>query len=279
MADWRPMLNRRNGGIPRIMGILNITPDSFHAASRVVSRESAIARACKMADDGADWIDIGAESTRPGASPVSPEEEERRAIPVVEAVRRELPDICISIDTRRASIARVALDAGADMVNDVSALSDPQMADLVAQRGCPVCIMHMQGLPENMQDDPAYGDVVAEVRGSLENAATSLFEVGVDPSVVIADPGIGFGKMLEHNLALLSAGRSVVPDERMPLLWGVSRKSMFHHLLGREDTSDRLAGSLGIAAKAIDLGVDIIRVHDVAEHSDLFSAISALEAD
>ena len=279
MADWRPMLNRRNGGIPRIMGILNITPDSFHAASRVVSRESAIARACKMADDGADWIDIGAESTRPGASPVSPEEEERRAIPVVEAVRRELPDICISIDTRRASIARVALDAGADMVNDVSALSDPQMADLVAQRGCPVCIMHMQGLPENMQDDPAYGDVVAEVRGSLENAATSLFEVGVDPSVVIADPGIGFGKMLEHNLALLSAGRSVVPDERMPLLWGVSRKSMFRRLIGREDTSDRLAGSLGIAAKAIDLGVDIIRVHDVAEHSDLFSAISALEAD
>ena len=279
MADWRPMLNRRNGGIPRIMGILNITPDSFHAASRVVSRESAIARACKMADDGADWIDIGAESTRPGASPVSPEEEERRAIPVVEAVRRELPDICISIDTRRASIARVALDAGADMVNDVSALSDPQMADLVAQRGCPVCIMHMQGLPENMQDDPAYGDVVAEVRGSLENAATSLFEVGVDPSVVIADPGIGFGKMLEHNLALLSAGRSVVPDERMPLLWGVSRKSMFRHLIGREDTSDRLAGSLGIAAKAIDLGVDIIRVHDVAEHSDLFSVISALEAD
>ena len=279
MADWRPMLNRRNGGIPRIMGILNITPDSFHAASRVVSRESAIARACKMADDGADWIDIGAESTRPGASPVSPEEEERRAIPVVEAVRRELPDICISIDTRRASIARVALDAGADMVNDVSALSDPQMADLVAQRGCPVCIMHMQGLPENMQDDPVYGDVVAEVRGSLENAATSLFEAGVDPSVVIADPGIGFGKMLEHNLALLSAGRSVVPDERMPLLWGVSRKSMFRRLIGREDTSDRLAGSLGIAAKAIDLGVDIIRVHDVAEHSDLFSAISALEVD
>ena len=273
------MLNRRNGGIPRIMGVLNITPDSFHAASRVISRESAITRACKMADDGADWIDIGAESTRPGASPVSPEEEERRVIPVVEAVRRALPEICISIDTRRASIARAALDAGADMVNDVSALSDPQMVDLVAQRGCPICIMHMQGLPENMQDDPAYGDVVVEVRGSLENAATSLFEAGVDPSMVIADPGIGFGKMLEHNLALLSAGRSVVPDERMPLLWGVSRKSMFRHLLGRENTSDRLAGSLGIAAKAIDLGVDIIRVHDVPEHSDLFSAISALEVD
>ncbi len=271
------MLNHRNGGIPRIMGVLNITPDSFHAASRVSSLESAINRACKMADDGADWIDIGAESTRPGASPVSPEEEERRVLPVVEAVRRVLPDICISIDTRRASVALAALDAGADMINDVSALSDPQMIDLVAQRGCPVCIMHMQGLPENMQEDPAYGDVVVEVRGSLEVAATNLFAAGVDPSVVIADPGIGFGKMLEHNLALLSAGRSVVPDERMPLLWGVSRKSMFNHLLGREETSDRLAGSLGIAAKAIDLGVDIIRVHDVAEHSDLFSAMSALE--
>jgi len=261
------------------MGVVNLTPDSFHAASRVDSLESAVVRACQMADEGADWIDIGAESTRPGASVIDPEEEGRRVVPVVEAVRRALPDVCISIDTRRASVARAALDAGADMVNDVSALSDPAMISLIAQRGCPVCIMHMQGLPENMQDDPDYGDVVAEVRGALEKVATSLFEERVDPSVVIADPGIGFGKRLEHNLALLSAGRSVVPDERMPLLWGVSRKSMFRHLLGREDTSDRLAGSLGIAAKAIDLGVDIIRVHDVAEHSDLFSAISALEVD
>ena len=273
------MLNRRNGGIPRIMGVLNLTPDSFHAASRVDSLESAVAMASRMADDGADWIDIGAESTRPGASAVDPEEETRRAIPVVEAVRSAIPEMCISIDTRRESVARAALDAGADMVNDVSALSDQKMADLVAQRGCPVCIMHMQGLPENMQDDPSYGNVVTEVRGVLKNAATRLFEAGVDPSRVIADPGIGFGKSLEHNLALLSAGRSVVPNERMALLWGVSRKSMFQHLLGREDTSDRLSGSLGIAARAIDLGVDIIRVHDVAEHSDLFSAMSALEVD
>ena len=279
MADWRPMLNRRNSGIPRIMGVVNLTPDSFHAASRVDSLESAVVRARQMADDGADWIDIGAESPRPGASSVGPEEEEHRAIPVVEAVRRALPDVCISIDTRRASGARAALDAGADMVNDISALSDPAMAGLIAQRGCPVCIMHMQGLPGNMQDDPAYGDVVIEVRGALEKAATSLFEAGVDPGVVIADPGIGFGKRLEHNLALLSAGRMVVPDERMRLLWGVSRKSMFHHLLGREDIADRLAGSLGIAARAVGLDVDIIRVHDVAEHSDLFSAMSALEVD
>ena len=279
MADWRPMLNRRNSGIPRIMGVVNLTPDSFHAASRVDSLESAVGRARQMADDGADWIDIGAESTRPGASAVDPEEEERRAIPVVEAVRRALPDVCISIDTRRASVARAALDAGADMVNDVSALSDPAMVGLIAQRGCPVCIMHMQGLPEDMQDDPSYGDVVAEVRGDLEKAAMSLFEAGVDPGVVIADPGIGFGKRLGHNLALLSAGRAIVPDERMRLLWGVSRKSMFHRLLGREDSADRLAGSLGIAAKAAEFDVDIIRVHDVAEHSDLFSAMNALEVD
>ena len=261
------------------MGVVNLTPDSFHAASRVDSLESAVVRARQMADDGADWIDIGAESTRPGASAVDPKEEERRAIPVVEAVRRALPDVCISIDTRRASVARAALDAGADMVNDVSALSDPAMVGLIAQRGCPVCIMHMQGLPEDMQDDPAYGDVVAEVRGALEKAAMSLFEAGVDPGVVIADPGIGFGKRLGHNLALLSAGRAIVPDERMRLLWGVSRKSMFHRLLGREDTANRLADSLGIAAKAAEFDVDIIRVHDVAEHSDLFSAMSALEAD
>ena len=271
------MLNRRNDGIPRIMGVLNLTPDSFHADSRVDSLELAVERARRMVDDGADWIDIGAESTRPGASPVDPEEEAGRAIPAVEAVREAIPDVCISIDTRRASVAAAALDAGADMVNDVSALSDPLMTGLVAQRGCPICIMHMQGLPENMQDSPTYHDIVAEIRGVLEMAATSLFEAGVDPSVVIADPGIGFGKRLEHNLALLSAGRSVVPDERMPLLWGVSRKSMFHHLLGREDTSDRLAGSLGIAARAIDLGVDVIRVHDVAEHADLYSAMRALE--
>mgnify|MGYP003324397317 CR=1 FL=1 len=279
MADWRPIIKCRDDGFPRIMGVINVTPDSFFERSRASNLDEILERAIFMSENGADWIDIGAESTRPGASAVDPEEEERRAIPVVKAVRRALPDVCISIDTRRASVARAALDAGADMVNDVSALSDPAMAGLIAQRGCPVCIMHMQGLPEDMQDDPVYGDVVAEVRGALEKATMSLFEAGVDPGVVIADPGIGFGKRLEHNLALLSAGREIVPDERMRLLWGVSRKSMFHRLLGREDTADRLAGSLGIAAKATGFDVDIIRVHDVAEHSDLFSAMSALEVD
>lgn len=277
MADWRPMLNRRNGGIPRIMGVLNLTPDSFHADSRVHSLEEAVRRASNMVSDGAEWIDIGGESTRPGATPVSHSEEVRRVVPVVEAVRNALPDVCISIDTRRASVALEALKAGADMVNDVSALSDPRMVDVVSQSGCPVCIMHMQGLPRNMQDNPWYGDVVAEVRGVLNGAARRLFDAGVAPERVIADPGIGFGKGLEHNLTLLAAGRGVVPHPQMPLMWGVSRKTMFHHLLDREDTRERLAGTLGVAAKSVALGVDVIRVHDVAEHADMFAAMSALE--
>ena len=276
MDDLRPFLRRRPDGRCRLMGILNVTPDSFHAASRV-DVDGAIERGLVMWSAGADWVDVGGESTRPGATPVDSVEEAARVVPVIQALRQANPDGLISIDTRRLDVAAAALDAGANMVNDVSGLRDPAMESLVIERGCAVCIMHMQGLPENMQDDPAYRDIVTEVRGALEVAATSLFEAGVNPNVVMADPGIGFGKRLEHNLALLSAGRSVVPDERMPLLWGVSRKSMFHHLLGRENTSDRLAGSLGIAARAIDLGVDVIRVHDVAEHADLYSAMSALE--
>ena len=258
------------------MGVLNLTPDSFHEASRLDSTESAVSRAITMVEQGADWIDIGGESTRPGAVSVDTEEEVSRVVPVVRAVREALPRICISIDTRRAIVASKSLDAGADMVNDVSALSDPEMARLVARRSCPICVMHMQGTPEKMQNDPSYQDVVDDVRSSLDKAVTALKELGVDPSVVIADPGIGFGKTLEHNLSLLSSGREVVPDDRMSLMWGVSRKSMFAHLLGRESTDHRLAGTLGVAAKAKDKGVDIIRVHDVAEHADMFAAMGAL---
>ncbi|MBS65853.1 MAG: dihydropteroate synthase [Euryarchaeota archaeon] len=276
MADWRPMLIRRNDGFPRIMGVLNITPDSFHEESRLNSTESAVTRAVGMVEQGADWIDIGGESTRPGAIPVNAEEEAARVVPIVRAVREALPKTCISIDTRRSSVASRALDAGADLVNDVSALSDPEMADLVANRGCPICVMHMQGTPEDMQNNPSYQDVVDDIRNTLGKALSMLTDLGVDSSMIVADPGIGFGKTLEHNLSLLASGRDVVPDHRMPLMWGVSRKSMFFHLLNRESTDDRLAGSLGVAARAKDKGVDIIRVHDVAEHADLFAAMDAL---
>ena len=276
MADWRPMLKRREDGFPRIMGVVNVTPDSFHARSRSSDINHAVETAMKMASEGADWIDIGGESTRPGASPVTIEDELSRVIPAIEAIRSQLPDVCISIDTRRSEVAMQALNSGADMVNDVSAMSDPGMLSVVSERDCPVCIMHMRGLPENMQDDPSYDDVVREVRGYLGKVAGLLMDEGVKPSQIIADPGIGFGKTLEHNIALLSSGRSIVPDERMSLMWGVSRKSMFLDLLGREDSEDRLAGTLGVAAISPEKEVDIIRVHDVAEHSDSFKAMKAV---
>ena len=276
MADWRPMLKRREDGFPRIMGVVNVTPDSFHARSRSSDINHAVETAMKMASEGADWIDIGGESTRPGASPVTIEDELSRVIPAIEAIRSQLPDVCISIDTRRSEVAMQALNSGADMVNDVSAMSDPGMLSVVSEHDCPVCIMHMQGLPENMQDDPSYDDVVREVRGYLGKVAGLLMDEGVKPSQIVADPGIGFGKTLEHNIALLSSGRSIVPDERMSLMWGVSRKSMFLDLLGREDSEDRLAGTLGVAAISPEKEVDVIRVHDVAEHSDSFKAMKAV---
>ena len=276
MADWRPMLKRREDGFPRIMGVVNVTPDSFHARSRSSDINHAVETAMKMASEGADWVDIGGESTRPGASPVTIEDELSRVIPAIEAIRSQLPDVCISIDTRRSEVAMQALNSGADMVNDVSAMSDPGMLSVVSEHDCPVCIMHMRGLPENMQDDPSYDDVVREVRGYLGKVAGLLMDEGVKPSQIIADPGIGFGKTLEHNIALLSSGRSIVPDERMSLMWGVSRKSMFLDLLGREDSEDRLAGTLGVAAISPEKEVDIIRVHDVVEHSDSFKAMKAV---
>jgi len=276
MADWRPILNRQRDGFPRIMGILNITPDSFHADSRVDSIDEALARAKQMVEDDADWLDIGGESTRPGAEEVRVSEEMNRVLPIIEAVRKAHPDVGISIDTRRASVAKAALDLGADMVNDVSSLSDPDMADVIIEKKCPVCIMHMQGLPENMQNNPSYADVVIEVRQRLETTAGKLLDLGLNAEMIITDPGIGFGKLLEHNLSLLSAGRKIVPKQNMPLMWGVSRKRMFADLLGRTDTKDRLPGSLGIASMAPSKGVDIIRVHDVREHADLYEAMRAI---
>ncbi len=276
MADWRPMLNRRGDGFPRIMGVVNVTPDSFHTDSRSADTSQAVSVAIRMVADGADWIDVGGESTRPGAKPVTVEDELGRVIPAIERIRVELPEICISVDTRRAEVARRALEFGADMVNDVSAMSDPGMLDVIVEFGCPVCLMHMQGMPESMQDDPKYGDVVGEVRSYLTDTTSRLVGAGVHPSRIVVDPGIGFGKTLDHNLALLSSGRGIVPDRQMGLMWGVSRKSMFRDLLGRERSEERLAGTLGVAAASMQKEVDIIRVHDVTEHSDAFAAMKAV---
>ena len=277
MADWRPLMCRRNDGYPRIMGVLNITPDSFYADSRLSNVEETLKKATIMIENGADWLDIGGESTRPGAEIIDTDEEIRRILPIIRAVRDKFPNVGISIDTRRASVAELALDEGADMINDVSALSDPRMLEVIKSRKCPICIMHMKGLPENMQNNPKYGDVVAEVKQVLAEKIKILIDAGIKPNQIIGDPGIGFGKLLEHNIALLSAGRDVIPIQNIGLMWGVSRKRMFSDLLGRTEANDRLAGTLGIAAMARSRAVDIIRVHDVPEHTDLFRAMSVLE--
>ena len=274
MDDLRPFLRRRPDGRCRLMGILNVTPDSFHAASRV-DVDGAIERGLEMWSAGADWVDVGGESTRPGATPVDSVEEADRVVPVIQALRQANPDGLISIDTRRSDVAGAALDAGANMINDVSGLRESAMEDLVVERCCAVCIMHMQGEPGNMQQNPTYDDVVSEVYQSLISTAERLVSKGHEPALICLDPGIGFGKNLTHNLELLHS-RSV---SNYSILWGVSRKSMFNPLLGREETDDRLAGTLGVAAHAMLEGVDILRVHDVEEHTDLLTTLATLRPE
>ncbi len=274
MDDLRPFLSRRSDGRCRLMGILNVTPDSFHAASRV-NLDSAVKRGLEMWSSGADWIDVGGESTRPGAESIDSPEELSRVIPVIKALREAKPTGLISIDTRRVDVARAALDAGANMVNDVSGLRNPEMGALVIERGCAVCIMHMQGEPGNMQQEPIYEDVVSEVYSYLTSTANQLVEKGHDPNLICLDPGIGFGKTLTHNLELLHSRE----DSKYSVLWGVSRKSMFAQLLDRKETEQRLPGTLGVAAHAMLEGVDMLRVHDVEAHSDLLTTLATLRPE
>jgi dihydropteroate synthase len=228
-----------------------------------------------MWSSGADWIDVGGESTRPGAEPVDEIQEMGRVIPVIQALRKANPTGLISIDTRRAEVAKAALDAGANLINDVSGLRDPAMEALVLEQGCAVCIMHMQGEPGNMQQNPTYENVFEEVYDSLTNTANRLVDKGHESSLICLDPGIGFGKSLTHNLELLHE-RS---DSNYSILWGVSRKSMFAQLLGRNDSEQRLAGTLGVAAHAMLEGVDLLRVHDVEAHNDLLTTLATLRPE
>ena len=277
MADWRPIIKCRENGFPRIMGVINVTPDSFFESSRASNLDEILERAIFMSENGADWIDIGGESTRPGATEVTLKEELDRVSKAIEIIRDELPNIGISVDTRKSEVAMSALKHGADMVNDISSLSDPNMKNVILENDAPICIMHMQGIPKNMQNNPLYEDVVKEVRGHLKLISEELIQSGIDRRKIINDPGIGFGKLLEHNLSLLSAGKEIVAHESMSLMWGVSRKKMFEDLLGRNETKNRLAGTLGVAAMAPKKGVDIIRVHDVREHYDLYTSMASLE--
>ena len=276
MHDLAPFLKCRDDGRPRLMGIVNVTSDSFHAASRVPSVEAAVTSALNMWDAGADWIDVGGESTRPGAEPVLASEEISRVIPVIEALRNKRPNGLISIDTRHPIVAVEALSAGANMVNDVSGLRDPEMFNLVLESKCAVCIMHMLGEPSNMQTAPVYNDVVNEVSESLLSTARRLIANGHSSELISLDPGIGFGKNLEQNLALLEKSKPLRGDEGFSILWGVSRKAVLRDLLSRELTDERLAGTLGVAAHAMNERVDILRVHDVAEHHDLLTVLAQL---
>ncbi len=246
----------------KLMGIVNVTPDSFSDGGRFLEPERAIEHALGLVRDGADLLDVGGESTRPGARAVSVEEELERVTPVLEGLRDS--EVPISIDTSKAKVAESALDSGAEIVNDVTALrSDPDLAAVCAQRGCGVVLMHMQGTPRTMQESPAYADVVDDVRRFLEERIEFASAAGIDAERVWVDPGIGFGKTTEHNLELLRR-LGELRELGRPIVVGTSRKSFIGRLTGRE-VEDRLGGTIASSVLALRAGADVLRVHDVAE--------------
>lgn len=251
-----------------VMGILNVTPDSFSDGGDFMDPDTAVAHALEMVAQGADIIDIGGESTRPGATPVSEADEIRRTVPIIGRIR-EQSDIPLSIDTMKAGVAAEAIAAGADIINDVSALeADARMAEVAAQTRAGVVLMHMQGTPGTMQDHPVYQDVVAEVCDYLRSRIDFAVQHGVARDHIVIDPGIGFGKNQEHNLALLRElpALATLP---VPLLVGASRKRFIGRITGREHPEERRAGSLGAAAWAAANGAHILRVHDVLDTCDV----------
>lgn len=261
------------GAKPLIMGIVNVTPDSFYEGSRKPDPHAAVDAALAMLQQGADIIDFGAESTRPGSAEIDPNNERARLLPVIEHFRAA-SDAVISVDTRHPEVARAALDAGADILNDIEALAAPGMADIAAKHHAAVVLMHMQGTPATMQIAPAYADCLEEVYTFLGAAARRAIAAGIAPQSIILDPGIGFGKLKEHNLALLR-GIGRFRSLGFPVLIGLSRKRLVGELTGRE-IPERLAGSIGGALAAWMAGADIIRVHDVAETVDAFRVFTAI---
>ncbi|NOU35221.1 MAG: dihydropteroate synthase [Kiritimatiellaceae bacterium] len=258
-----------------IMGILNATPDSFSDGGKFLALEKAVVRGLQMVEEGADIIDIGGESTRPGATPVQALEEIARTVPVIKKLR-EKTDALISIDTRKAEVARAAVAAGADIINDISALSDSGMAAVAAESGAGLVLMHMLGTPETMQNDPRYDDVVFDVRNFLEERTAFAVSRGIAPEQIALDPGIGFGKTDEHNLALLN-GIPALAASGCPVLIGASRKGFIGRLTGK-NPDDRLAGSLAVAGFSILHGAHILRVHDVKESCDAARLMDRLRA-
>ncbi|QTN34326.1 dihydropteroate synthase [Akkermansiaceae bacterium] len=270
---------RRNldlGTRAQVMGILNTTPDSFSDGGKFDAPSAALKHARKMISEGTAIIDIGGESTRPGALPVSADEEIRRTIPVIRAIRAEW-DGLISIDTTKAAVAGEALAAGADIINDVSGLTaDPGMAAICAPTGCGIVVMHMQGTPADMQDSPSYSDVVGEVRSFFQERLETLTALGIDPARLCFDPGIGFGKTLEHNLALIRALPTLAPLGR-PLLLGISRKSFLSKITAASEPSERDAPTCAITALARRQGIMLHRVHDVKANLAALHVAEAIE--
>lgn len=262
-------------GFPLVMGILNCTPDSFFPGSRTATGPEGLEAAREMINQGADILDIGGESTRPGSRFVSEEDEIRRVVPLIIEIRKE-SNIPISVDTRKAPVAKAALDAGADMINDVSALrDDPALGNLAAERKVPVILMHKRGTPEIMQVDPHYEDTIGEIKKELMQAVTRALQMGIQPAQIILDPGIGFGKRHIDNLLILK-NLDILRETGYPILMGLSRKSFLGRILDNE-VEDRLAGSLAANAWCAIQGVEILRVHDVAETVDMVRVLSAIQ--
>lgn len=258
---------------PAVMGVLNVTPDSFSEGGHPVDPATAVARGRRLAAEGAAIVDVGGESTRPGAAPVPVAVEIDRVVPVIRRLAADLA-VPVSVDTSKPEVMRAAVAAGAQMINDVRALTVPGALEAAAEAGAAVCLMHMQGEPATMQDDPSYGDVVAEVRDFLRARAAACVAAGIARERICIDPGIGFGKRVEHNLALL-ARLDELAGLGFPVLLGVSRKSLIGIITGRP-AGARLAGSIAFAALAVARGAAIVRAHDVAATLDAVKAAAAL---
>jgi dihydropteroate synthase len=258
------------------MGILNLTPDSFFDGGRFVGPDVALKHAFVMVEQGAAIIDVGGESTRPGAQPVSLDEELERVIPIIERLAQAIP-VPISVDTNKPQVMREAVAAGAGMINDVMALQEPGALEAAVEAAVPVCLMHMQGKPRTMQEAPRYGNVLEEVKGFLRQRLDAGEAAGIARHNMIIDPGFGFGKTLEHNLILLKK-LQVIRELAAPVLVGISRKSMIGAIMGDKPVNERLIGSVAAAVVAAMQGAAIIRVHDVAETVDALKVVSAVKS-
>jgi dihydropteroate synthase len=259
-----------------VMGIVNVTPDSFSDGGMLATTEEAVAHGVQLAADGADILDVGGESTRPGADLVPLDQELARVVPVVAGLFEAAPEhVALSVDTRRPEVARAALDTGAAIVNDVTAGRDPAMFDIVGEAGAGLVLMHMLGDPKTMQDDPRYDDVVSEVRDFLAARIGAAVAAGVHRDRVCVDPGLGFGKTLEHNLALLRA-IGAFEQLRTPVLVGASRKRFIGELTGVDDPAERVEGTAGTVAWCAANGVDVVRVHDVRAMARVVRVVDAI---